>query len=207
MYELFDKKRHFNWLDNLITGDEKWVVYINIARKGQWVGPGERPIPTPKPDLHPEKVMLSVWWGMHGIAYWELLPVNMTITAKVYCDQLQKLKEKLSSYRPKIEKVCFLHDNARPHVANLTRQKLLSFEWEVLSHPPYSPDLAPTDYYLFRSLSNDLRDRVFEDRDEAKTYIDDFFNSKPAEFYRKGIHSLVDRWRWVVDNDGQYYID
>jgi histone-lysine N-methyltransferase SETMAR len=200
---LLSKKRNFNWIDNLITGDEKWVMYVNFAPMGQWLLPGQRPVAAPKPDLHPKKEMLSVWWGVHGIAYWELLPTNTTVTAEVYCAQLKRLRDKLLADRPNMREVYFLHDNARPHVAIKTREKLLEFEWEVLPHPPYSPDLAPTDYYLFRSLSNQLREKKFEDRDDLKTFLTNFFDSKPAQFYRNGIHSLPERWRWVVLNNGQ----
>ncbi|KOX75167.1 Histone-lysine N-methyltransferase SETMAR [Melipona quadrifasciata] len=52
----------------------------------------------------------------------------------------------------------FHHDNARPHVALAVRQELLQFDWDVLPHPPYSPDLAPSDYYLFLSLKNSFRE-------------------------------------------------
>ncbi|KAG5309538.1 SETMR methyltransferase, partial [Acromyrmex insinuator] len=45
--------------------------------------------------------------------------------------------------------VSLLHDNARPHVAASTTALLNQFSWDVLTHPPYSPDLAPSDYHLF----------------------------------------------------------
>ncbi|EFN78228.1 Histone-lysine N-methyltransferase SETMAR, partial [Harpegnathos saltator] len=47
-------------------------------------------------------------------------------------------------------------DNARPHTSIVTRQKFRELGWEVLMHPPYSPDLAPSDYHLFLSLQNFL---------------------------------------------------
>ncbi|GFT73720.1 hypothetical protein TNCV_631021 [Trichonephila clavipes] len=46
----------------------------------------------------------------------------------------------------------FMLENNRPHTAMVTQQKLNVLEWEVLGHPPYSPDIAPSDHYLFRSL-------------------------------------------------------
>ncbi|GFU27077.1 mariner Mos1 transposase [Trichonephila clavipes] len=52
--------------------------------------------------------------------------------------------------------IVFHHDNARPHTAMVIQQKLNALGWEVLGHPPYSPDIAPSDYYLFRSLQNYL---------------------------------------------------
>ena len=83
----------------------------------------------------------------------------------------------------------------------------MHFGWDILPHPPYSPDLAPTDYHLFRTLSNDLREKKFDDESELKVYLTNFFNSQSLKFYREGIESLPMRWRQVVDNDGQYIID
>ena len=57
---------------------------------------------------------------MHGIIHWELLPTGATINASVYCQQLDGLVEKLNK---KQDKVYFLHDNARSHVAKLTSLK------------------------------------------------------------------------------------
>ncbi|KOX73116.1 Histone-lysine N-methyltransferase SETMAR [Melipona quadrifasciata] len=65
-------------------------------------------------------------------------------------------------------------DNARPHVALSVRQKLLQFDWDVLPHPPYSPDLAPSDYCLFLSLKNSLRGESFKSISEIKTHLDEY---------------------------------
>ncbi|EZA57614.1 Histone-lysine N-methyltransferase SETMAR, partial [Ooceraea biroi] len=53
--------------------------------------------------------------------------------------------------------VLFHQDNARPHTSLTIRTKLLQLGWDVLPHPAYSPDIAPSDYYLFRSLQNFLK--------------------------------------------------
>ncbi len=57
------------FLEQIITGDEKWVTYLNVTRKGQLLGPGKKPKPTPKGDLYPKKQMLSVWWDFQGIIH------------------------------------------------------------------------------------------------------------------------------------------
>ena len=131
--------------DNLITGDEKWVLYVNCVRQRQWLSQGQAGIATVKGDLHPLKVMLCVWWGVRGIIHWELLPRGTTITAELYCQQLDRVKERLREQT----QVFLLHDNARPHIARLTCQKIADLGWTPLPHPPYSPDLAPTDFHLF----------------------------------------------------------
>lgn len=199
--ELLSFHRTNDWLSNLITGDEKWVLYVNYTRKKQWLSPGDTGVPTPMPELHPKKIMISVWWNISGVIHWEALPANRTINASVYCEQLTRLASKLKN---KQDKIYFLHDNARPHIAKITNLQLLELGWTVLPHPPYSPDLAPTDYHLFLSLSAHLRNTRFDKDETLFEYIDNFFKSKSQEFYYNGIMQLPSRWRHVVECNGEY---
>ena len=203
---LLSYHRNFSWLDNLITGDEKWVVYTNATRRRQWLKPGQAAKTTPKAGLHPKKRMLSVWWGVQGVLYWELVPENTTITGTMYRAQLNKLAAEIKSKGLQRGKIYFQHDNAKPHVAKVVNAKLQELGWELLPHPPYSPDLAPSDYHLFRSLSNDLRDRKFIEEKDLKMYLKDFFDSKSHEFYSSGIHKLAMRWQEVVNSNGAYIV-
>ena len=103
--------------------------------------------------------------------------------------------------------VLLMHGNARPHVANMTKEAIQTHGWEVLPHPPYSPDLAPTDFHLFRSLSNAMRGISFDSDAELRVWLYEFFESKSNNFYRKGIENLVERWEKVVDTNGRYILD
>ncbi|PIC39523.1 hypothetical protein B9Z55_011179 [Caenorhabditis nigoni] len=183
------------WLDRLITGDEKWVFYDNHHRKSQWVGEGESPQDVPKPDLHPKKVMLSVWWGVDGPIYWELLPEGKTITGDLYTTQLRNLKKAVDRSALKDKKVYYQHDNARPHVSKQVKQELMGYGWNVLPHPPYSPDLAPSDYWLFGDMTRAFEGRSFNSRGAVEAALKQYFASRPAGFYRNGIHKLRERWR------------
>ena len=98
--------------------------YISIILASvQWVNPEDLPEPEPKSDLHPKKVMLSVWLDFQEIVYWKLLSRNGTIDTKFYCQQLENLKAVLQVNRRKRRKVLVFHDNARPHTAKVTRYK------------------------------------------------------------------------------------
>lgn len=204
--QLLSLRRNTEWLRYLITGDEKWVLHVNTTRKRQWLQPGIKPRPTPKPGLHPKKRMLCVWWGVRGVIYWELLPENSTLTASKYSIQLTKVAAELEKKGLNGNQIYFQHDNARPHVAGGVKAKIKQLGWELLPHPPYSPDLAPSDYHLFLSLSNDLRDRKFTNETDLKSYLQAFFDSKSQEFYAKGIHELPKRWQQVIDSNGAYYV-
>ena len=79
--------------------------------------------------------------------------------------------------------IVFHHDNARPHTSLQTRKKLAELGWDILLHPPYSPDIAPSDFYLFRCLQNSISGKKFTDKDACKNYLDEFFGSKSQAFY------------------------
>jgi len=92
-----------------------------------------------------------------SLVYYELLKPNETITGALYRTQLMRLsrvlKEKHAHYYSRHDKIILLHDNARPHIAAPVKTYLETFKWEkILPHPPYSPDIAPSDYHLFQSM-------------------------------------------------------
>ena len=87
--------------------------------------------------------MLYVWWYWKSVVFIELLLKNQTNDSDACCRQLNKLNAAVEEKRPELvnrKGVIFHHDNAIP----------------MMLHPPYSPDLAPSDYYLFRCLQNSL---------------------------------------------------
>ena len=96
-------------------------------------------------------------------------------------------------------------DNARPHVTKVVKTYLETLKWEVLSHPPYSQDVAPSDYHLFRSMAHGLADQHFWSYVEVKNWIDSWIASKDDQFFRRGIRTLPERWEKVVASDGQYF--
>ena len=89
--------------------------------------------------------------------------------------------------------VILQHDNARPHCPRRTLEKINSLGWEVLPHPPYSPDIAPSDFHLFRSLQHFLSGIFFSNLDDIQNAISGYFAQKPADFYRLGIENLHSR--------------
>jgi len=103
------------------------------------------------------------------------------------------LSDALEEKRPFIaqgrRKVILLHDNARPHVAKATQDHIFALDWELLLHATYSPDMMPSDYYLFRLLQHHLAGIHFVRFKEIRKCIDDFIASKPVSFYRQGIAS------------------
>ena len=141
--------------------------------------------------------------------YCKLLKSNKTITGERFQTQTHELSRKLLQNRPEYEKrhkkVILQHDKSRPHVAKPAKTYMKTLKWEILPHPQYSPDIAPSDYHLFRSMQHGLVDQHFTNFGEVKNWIDSWIADKPAEFFKKGIHELPEKWEKVVASDGQYF--
>ncbi|GFX80486.1 mariner Mos1 transposase [Trichonephila clavipes] len=139
----------------------------------------------------------------------DLLLDNTSINSEVCCHQLDKLNDALRQKRSELinrKGVVFHQDNARPHTSLVTRRKLLQLEWDTMPHPPYSPDVAPSDNYLFRSLQNFLDEKTFTSNEEVKNHLDQFFACKDQNFYERRIMLLPERWQNVLNQNGQYII-
>lgn len=204
---LADHKKN-SFLHRIVTGDEKWVYYDNPKRKAAYVDPGQPAPSQPKREIHCQKVMLCIWWDQKGVVYHELLKPGETITADRYRGQLTRLARALNTKRPAIAaknyRVLFHDDNARPHRAKAAQDKIWDLGWDRLDQPAYSPDLAPSDYHLFRSMQIDLADVRFKNFEEVQKWVDHWFVEKNEDFFHRGIHKLPERWREVIANDGQY---
>ena len=115
--------------------------------------------PSPKAGPYQKKIMLCVRWNESGIIHHEFLQPNQTVTAAVYAEQLLRLNSELMNKRPALvhrKKLFFHRVNARHHTAKLVTENMKEFNWELMPHPTYSPDLAPSDYDLFRGLGSFL---------------------------------------------------
>jgi len=97
------------------------------------------------------KVLASIFWDQDGILHIDYLPKGQSINAEYYSSLPVHWKDILKEkHRGNVTKgVLSLHDNAPAHRALATQKKLTYLVFQCLDHPPYSPDLAPSDYHLF----------------------------------------------------------
>ena len=153
--------------------------------------------------------MLSVWWDYKAILHFELLWTNHTINSNVYVQQFTKQSDAVKKNMPELANrrdIVFQHDSAKPHTSLFSRQKLLKVGWDVLSHPLYSPDLAPSDYHLFRSMHNSLNGKIFNDAYEIKSHLIQFAHKNSKILWTWNYDCLKNGKRSLTKTDNTYWI-
>ena len=128
------------------------------------------------------KVLALIFWDQASILLIDYLPKDQTINVEYYSSLLVQLKEILKEKRRgKVTKgVLFLHDNAPAHRALATQKKLA---YLYLDHPPYSPDLAPSDSHLFPGLKKQFKGRHFSSDAKVIAAAETWLDGQPSEFF------------------------
>ena len=126
---------------------------------------------------------------MQGPVTITFLEKGSTVNSANYCKLLRQVKNNIKNKRRghQSEEVILHHDNARLHIAAQTVQTTNEQGWELLPHPSYSPDLAPSDFYLFGPLKAFTRGTKFESDDEVKSVVSNWLRHQSKDFYAEGI--------------------
>ncbi|UYV79437.1 hypothetical protein LAZ67_17002609 [Cordylochernes scorpioides] len=154
-----------SFLHRIVTSDEKWIHFSNPTRQKSWSLPGQFPKQTPSPNRFGKKAMLCIWWDQTGVVYFELLKPGKMVNTSRYEQQMHSLREALNEKRPewreKHNNLILQHDNAPAHNATVVKNTIKDLGWELLPHPLYSSELAPSNYHLFTSLGHALKNQEF----------------------------------------------
>ncbi|KAJ4430699.1 hypothetical protein ANN_19290 [Periplaneta americana] len=143
-------------LASLMDADRRWTARSSRPKKV-------------RPTQSAVKVMFIVVYDIAGVILHHTVPPRQTAIADYYCRFLQHhLRPALRRKRRHlvVQNPIILHDNARSHTAAAVKDLLRRWQWEILEHPPYSPDMSPCDYDLFTKVKEPLRGTRYNTRDE-----------------------------------------
>lgn len=198
-----------DFVRRFITMDETWIHYYtpeSMQQSKQWVSPGETAPKRPKTQQWAGKVMASVFWDARGIIFIDYLEKGKTITGAYYSTLLDRLKSEIAKKRPhlKKKKILYHHDNAPPHSSLVAQEKLDEIGFQLVPHPPYSPDLAPSDFYLFPNLKRWLTGQRFYSNEDLIAETEAYFADFPIDYYSDGIKKIENRWTRCINLKGEY---
>ena len=171
-----DRGMNSAFFSSIVTIDETWIPMFNPETKRQSAQWKHYDSPPPKKfrvTASAEKMMVAMFWDSEGVILTHCVPKSTTVTGGTYEDVLRTkflraLHEKLPK---KAAAVLFHHDNAPPHRAARVHHFFDDNNFEVVPHAPYSPDLAPSNFWLFPTMKDTLHGRTFSSRSTLATLI------------------------------------
>lgn len=205
------KKKGDAFLHRIIALDEAWAQAYEPEMKRQsneWRHYGSPRKTKVRQNPSNAKVMVIFAYDSAGIILTHAVPQHRTVTGQYYADFLEHhLRRALRKKRPHFlgeNTPIILHDNARPHVADVVNQLLARWQWEVLCHPPYSPDISHCDFDLIPKVKEPLRGRRFKTIPDIIDAVGRSVRTINKTGATKGIMRLPHRWERVLHNVGEY---
>ena len=196
-------------LCDVLTGDESWFYWRQIGRKQanrSWVAEGQSPRTIARLGRFKPKTMVCIFFRTIGVELITYMERHKTIDHQSYIDYcLKPLVSTLKHQR----KACgtknlkFHHDNARPHIHQAVITYLNEQNFTIMNHPAYSPDLAPSDFWLFDYIKQRLDDHP--SAISLVRQITGIVESIPKEEYMKTFEKWIERMECCIKNQGDYF--
>ena len=204
LLKILHSAKHNGW-NYFATGDESWF-YLSYDYEQMWVASGNEPSKREKKMIGSEKVLLSVYWNPNGFLLIDALPKGSKFNADYYINNiLIPLTENGTLYPDTNGRRLNLHvDNARPHTAKKSTQTMEYLGLKKVHHPTYSPDIAPSDFFLFGYAKEKLKGIKFNSRDELIQKVIEILNSIPKELLSQVFDEWERRLIQVIDTNGEY---
>jgi len=139
-----------------------------------------------------------------GVVHKEFVPPGRTVNAAFYVEVLKRLKTRVARVRPEITWVLH-HDNAPSHASLLVREFLAKQTVATLPQPPYSPDLAPPDFFFFPWLKSSLKGHHFGTVKNVQTSVTNALNEITIQDFQASYDAWRNHWRQCIDAQGRYF--
>jgi histone-lysine N-methyltransferase SETMAR len=189
-----------------LTGDESWF-YLSTDHQLVWLPEGET-IPTrAKKMIGAHKALFTIFWSPLGLPVVDVLPKGAKFNSQYMVDTIIPELASAGSRCPRSYAKHHTHihmDNARPHTSIATKSAMDEKRLKCVPHPPFSPDLAPSDYYLFGRVKGALTGQTFASPEELRHAIIDFVSSIPRDELDRVFVEWERRLKECIANMGEY---
>jgi len=191
---------------DVITCDESWF-YFNNHGNSMWVKEkNELPI-IEKRGIDSKKVMISIFWNFYNLVHIQCVPEGDVVdTDYIVFTLFPELYDIALKHRPSQGLKSFaLHwDNAKPHRSRDTSAAVEELFRCSLAHPPYSPDLAPSDFFLFGHLKRLLQGKIITNVSHLKMELEHAFKTINTEMKKGVFNEWIRRLEETVESGGEY---
>jgi histone-lysine N-methyltransferase SETMAR len=192
---------------HIVTGDESWFT-LELQQSAKWSTSGEDVPQRVRQQIRTRKFMLTVIWGVDRFHVVDLMTSQRSFDSQYFVDNIMvPLVEKVfpKGRNPHARRLHLHLDHCRVHFSRVTEQFIAENHISRVPQPAYSPDLAPSDFWLFGHLKNSRAARMFDDPEELLNAITSVLEkAQPSELHVVLSH-WVERVRWVLQTTGDSY--
>ena len=146
------------------------------------------------------ETLLITFYDSKGIIHKEFVPPGKTVNAVYYLGVMKRLLARIRRMRPEYRESGswrLLHDNAPSPRSTLVT--------DFFNHSPYSPDLAPCDFYLFGKLHLAMKGKRYKDVEHIQTATTSILKMIPANDLKNSFDMLFERTKLCIDSEGDYF--
>jgi histone-lysine N-methyltransferase SETMAR len=189
---------------HLLTGDESWLYYSyphdSMWTRGRDVEERERR------SIGTKKIILVVFWGFDETPVFQLLPDGESMNSDSFSSLvINPLKAYKAEALRESDELMIHMDNAPCHKSRKTRTDLKNAKLVLLPHPPYSPDLAPSDFFLFGFLKRRLKGVSCSTSEEILQKAREIMDHISRDTRLRVFHEWIWRLETIRDNGGEYF--
>lgn len=202
------------FLDRYITVNEIWLDHFTLKsteqQSKQRSSIGERASKRTNTQQSANKIMATIFWDAHGVILIDYIEKGQIRIKKYYASLLDRLNDEIMKKRPRLaeKKVLFHQDNSLAHKTVDAMTKLGELGYELLPHPPYSPDLTPGEFYLLLKFERWLHGKELQsDEEDVESEIDAYFDDFDESYYLVAVKMLEKRWMKCIELKGEYIDD
>jgi len=184
-----------------VTGDMTFTnYYAPEERRSSTVS--QRPSIT----VPQNRVQYAIFYDMQGMLLVHQIPEHTTVNAEYYSYLLRDLLMPVIKRKRKDRKVILLQDNTALTSARVTQMALKDLDIETVPQPPDSPDLLPSEYWMYPHLRNMVKSSTFKDRCSTWAALQHHTGTFTDFEMGESIRKLPDRWNKVIDFSGGLHI-
>lgn len=159
-------------------------------------------------DERPGRPSTSVTDDIAEKVHYEFLPKGQTVNKEYYVEVLRRLREAIRKKRPTLwqnQSWRLHHDNAPAHTSLLVSEFLAKHNTVMLPQPPYSPDMAPCDFFLFPKIKKSMKGRRFASIEEIKEESLKQLKTVSSSEFQKCFEDWKKRWHKCIISEGDYF--
>jgi histone-lysine N-methyltransferase SETMAR len=154
------------------------------------------------------KTMSMCFFDIRGTNHFEFVPEGTTVNQTCYVKALKRLTDAVRRKRGELwrDRSLILHrDNAPAHPSLRVSQFLAGKCISVLDHPPYSPDLATADFWLFPKLESVLKGKRFLNIGDIKSSVRTILTHIPVQYFKNCSEQMSKGWKYCIELDGDHF--